>query len=124
MAGATCLARRGGLREGAAAAAAPGWVTAAAAGGACLYPAYRTQIKPALFATAPAVGFAFERKEHLAIAALILSWAGLCLHWFNGRADPGEIHLGRAAFLAFAWAAGLAPTAAGLGTIVAITRTF
>jgi hypothetical protein len=118
------LLRRPRRRALGAAAAATALVTAAAACGACLYPAYRTDIKPALFAVAPAIGYAFERKEHLAVAAVILSWAGLCLHWFNGRADPGQIHLGRAAFLAFVWATCLAATAAVLGTIVAITRTF
>src|SRR5262249_32749606 len=49
-------------------------VTLAASLGALLYPAYRGSIKPLLFATAPAAGALFERKEHLGVAALVLAW--------------------------------------------------
>ena len=107
-----------------AATAATAVVTAAALCGACLYPAYRAQIKPALFVAAPTIGYAFERKEHLAIGAVILAWAGLSLHWFSGRGDSRQIHLARAAFLAFVWATCLAAMTAVLGTMVATTRTF
>ena len=118
------LLRKPRRRALGAAIAATALVTFAAVCGACLYPAYRTTIKPALFAASPAVARLFERKEHLAIASLVLSWSGLLLHRFCGRADAEERHLSRAAFLSFAWAAVLALAAAVMGTIVAVTRTF
>ena len=107
-----------------AAIAAIALVTAAAICGACFYPDYRTTIKPPLLASAPGIGSLFERKEHLAIASVALSWAGLFLHWFGSRLNQEEMYLKRAAFLSFAWAAGLAATASVLGTVVAVARTF
>jgi len=118
------LLRRPRRRALRAAIAATALVTLAAACGACLYPAYRATIKPALFAGAPVVASLFERKEHLGIASVVLSWSGLLLHGFSGGADAEERHLSRAAFLSFAWAAALALAVAVMGTIVAVTRTF
>ena len=52
--------------------AASGTLLASGAGalGAALYPRYREIIKPVLFAESPHIGWAFERKEHLAIGAI------------------------------------------------------
>ena len=99
-------------------------VTMAGLCGAILYPGYREVVKPALLAHAPHVGAAFERKEHLAVAAVILAWAGLAAHWAACRDRFTLARLERAAFVAYWGAAMLATTAATLGVIVAASATF
>jgi hypothetical protein len=116
------LLRRPRRRALTAATVATVLVTVTAIAGAAVYPAYRLQIKPALFATAPLVGLVFERKEHLGVAALVLAWSGLILHALNSRSALSDRHLHRAAFLAYAWAAAFALTAAVLGVVVAVHR--
>jgi len=73
------LLRRPERRVFGAALASTALVTVAALLGALIYPSYRETVKPAIFAAAPAVGFLFERKEHLGIAALALAWCGLSM---------------------------------------------
>jgi hypothetical protein len=94
--------------------------------GFLLYPDYRRAIKPVLFEESPRIGWAFERKEHLAIAAIALAWAGLGAHWSEPRAHDAASRatLRRAAWLAYAAAAALATAAAILGVLVATHRTF
>jgi hypothetical protein len=92
--------------------------------GALLYPDYRERLKPTIFARSPAVGDAFERKEHLAVAAVVLAWAGLVAHWAACRDGFTEARLDRAAFVAYAGAATLATIAACLGILVATHLTF
>ena len=90
-----------------------------------LYPEYRVMIKPALFAEAPGIGWAFERKEHLAIAAIVLAWAGLGAHWAEPRANERtRAALRRTARVAYAGAAAMALTAATLGVLVAVHHGF
>src|SRR5450432_3627328 len=68
-----------------AAALATGLVTLTGLLGVCLYPPYRSLVKPAIFAASPVVGNAFERKEHLAMAVVVLAWVGLTAHFAQCR---------------------------------------
>ena len=45
--------------------------------GALLYPSYRVLVKRSLFLDDPRLGWAFERKEHLAFAAASFALLGL-----------------------------------------------
>jgi hypothetical protein len=108
--------------------------TVAAVMGAVMYPSYRTQIKPVLFAEAPSIGWAFERKEHLATAAVLLAWVGLAAHFAARRTaatrgqpdspadDPPR--LARIAHGAYVAAAICALVTASLGIAVACQRSF
>ena len=107
-----------------AAALATGLVTLTGVLGVCLYPSYRSLLKPAIFAASPAVGNAFERKEHLAMAVVALAWVGLFTHWAQCRERALAPRLGRIAFVAYAGAAALATASAGLGLVVAVHRAF
>ncbi len=104
--------------------AATALVTVAAALGALLYPSYRAGVKPLLFATTPAVGALFERKEHLGAAALVLAWIGLLALTLARRRDDAATGLGRLAFVAYSGAAFVAVIAAGAGLIVGAHRSF
>jgi hypothetical protein len=107
-------------------AASTALVTVTAAMGAAMYPDYRTQIKPALFAEAPSYGWAFERKEHIATAAVILAWTGLLAHLaaqWRDAAQGGE-RVARLAHGAYVAAAVSALVAASLGVAVACERSF
>jgi hypothetical protein len=120
------LLRRNGKRAMFAVVAATVLVTMAGVMGAVMYPDYRTQIKPALFAEAPAFGWAFERKEHLATAAVLLAWAGLAAHYAahsrDGRSEAKRF--ARLAHGAYVAAAVSAILAASLGVAVACQRSF
>lgn len=117
------LLRRARRRALLSAATATGLVTATAAFGLLLYPPYRAEVKPLLFASVPSVGLAFERKEHLAVGAVVFAWVGLVAHFADSRrAAPGRAPT--AAFVAYAAAALLALAAALLGTAVAVHATF
>jgi alpha-beta hydrolase superfamily lysophospholipase len=99
-------------------------VTLTASLGALFYPAYRSGVKPQLFASAPAVGALFERKEHLGIAALVLAWIGLAVLAVARRRDAAALDLGRVAFVAYTGAAFVALIAAGAGLIVGAHQSF
>ena len=118
------LLRRPRRRAYGAATAATGLVTLTAALGAIVYPAYRSAVKPLIYAASPVVGDLFERKEHLGIAALVLAWVGLALHLLAHRDGPADEELARLAFAVYVGAAVLAALAAGLGLIVGVYRTF
>ncbi|MDB4941483.1 MAG: hypothetical protein JWP97_1017 [Labilithrix sp.] len=102
-----------------------GFVTVAAGLGALLYGAYRARLRQGIFQHAPEVGLVFERKEHLAFAALIFAWTGCAAYVASLRA-VGTLHdtLRVAAFRAFCAAAALAVVTAVLGTVVATYRSF
>jgi hypothetical protein len=55
-------------------------VTLAGALGVWVYPAYRRLVKPLIFRDFEALGWWFERKEHLAVGALAFAWIGCILH--------------------------------------------
>jgi hypothetical protein len=107
-----------------AAALATGLVTVTGVLGVCLYPSYRVLLKPGIFASSPVVGNAFERKEHLAMAVVMLAWIGFLAHWAQCRDVRLASRLSRIAFVAYAGAAVLATASAGLGLAVAVYRTF
>jgi hypothetical protein len=94
--------------------------------GASLYPAYRERLRQPIFAHAPAMGYLFERKEHLAFGAILLAWAGAVAYAAAFRyADVGvRDALRRAAHWAFVASALLSVVTALLGTVVASYRTF
>ena len=117
------LLRKPRRRAVGAAASAAALVTASAALGAAMYPAYRLQLKPSILAGSPLLGMMFERKEHLGVGAVVLAWTGLVLH-LRAREDDGDRPLSRAAFVAFVGAAGFATLAALMGVMVAAFKTF
>ena len=113
-------------RHGLAIALACGLVSAAALAGALVYPFYRETVRPLLFATAPAVGWWFERKEHLAFGAAAFAWAGVLAGIAARRAqdDPTRVRLARASHRAFVIAAALTFVTASLGTWIASVKSF
>jgi len=106
-----------------AAAAASALVTVCGCLGALSYPSYRVAVKPGLFAASAWLGMAFERKEHLGVAVVVLSWVGLVAHWAAVR-ERGTNDLWRVAVIAYTSAAVLAILSASLGTAVAVHGTF
>jgi hypothetical protein len=119
------LLRTSGRRAHLAVGLGTGIATLAAAVGVALYPAYREQLKPSIFADAPGLGFAFERKEHLAFGAVALAWAGASAYVAALAAGVvARPPLRRASHACFVMAAVLAVATAALGTCVAAYRTF
>ena len=119
------LLRRPGRRAGLAASLSTGLVTLTCVLGATIYPSCRRLLKQALYQTTPAIGWWFERKEHLAVGVLTFAWVGLLAH----LAAPGFAPEQRPRVAALAWrayvlAAGLAAVVATVGTIVSVTTTF
>jgi hypothetical protein len=52
-------------------------ITLTGALGVLLEATYRSRIRQRLFVESPALGWLFERKEHLAFGAILLAWAAL-----------------------------------------------
>ena len=74
---------------------------------------------------APAIGYLFERKEHLAFGAVVLAWAGCAAYFAAPRATPEvQMTLRTIAFRAFVGSAALALVVAAAGTIVAVYKSF
>jgi hypothetical protein len=86
-------------------------------GGLFLYPDYRKAVRRALFTEHPSLGWAFERKEHLAVAVVLLAIAGALLQTGRGEVSDGRLRV--AAQRAFAAAALLAWVVVALGVAVA-----
>jgi hypothetical protein len=104
---------------------ATAFVTANGAMGAWLYGPYRDRLKQRIFIDARDVGLLFERKEHLAFGAILLTWAGATAYFVAVDARDGlREPLRTFAFRAFAVAVTLATLTAVLGTVVASYRTF
>lgn len=101
-------------------------LTVTGIGGAYLYPPYRSILKQKLFVHAPQIGWMFERKEHLAVGALCLAWAGLIAHLLWNRQQPSAVRSGlaRAAHLSFLGAAILSTLVGIIGVVVAVKTTF
>lgn len=70
--------RSGRRRAFAVGAVAVASITLAGALGLLLDDAYRSRLRQRLFVEAPALGWLFERKQHLAFGAILLGWSGLC----------------------------------------------
>lgn len=100
-------------------------VTFAGALGVAIYGGYREKLRQPIFKQAAWVGYAFERKEHLAFGVVMLSWAG-ALAYLAASFTHGETRasLRRAAHWSFVIAAVVAVVTATLGTIVAAYKTF
>jgi hypothetical protein len=100
-------------------------VTAVGGMGVAIYGDYRDKLRQSIFQHAPAMGYLFERKEHLAFGAILLAWAGAVAYVAAARleGDPRE-HLRKAAHWSFVAAATLAVVTAALGTVVAAYKTF
>jgi hypothetical protein len=93
--------------------------------GMWVYGPYRDRIKQSIFIDARWVGLLFERKEHLAFAAILLSWAGAATYTLAPNAnEPTRDALRTLAFRAYVAAAVLATAVALLGTVVASFRSF
>lgn len=119
------LLRKPNRRAHLSVALATGLVTAVGAAGAYLYGEYRDRLKQGIFLKAPSIGWLFERKEHLAFAAIVLAWAG-AIAYFGAPSvsDSARPKLRMLAHRAFLGAAVLGVIVAALGTIVASYRTF
>ena len=102
-----------------------GLVTVAAALGLSFYDAYREKLRQPIFASAPAIGYLFERKEHLAFGVVAFAWIGAIAYTAAIPADAALRELlRRVAHRAFVISAALAVVAAVLGTAVAAYKTF
>jgi hypothetical protein len=116
--------RRGGRRAPWAVGSAVALPVLAVGLGAALYPAYRRRVRGELFREDLALGWLFERKEHLAFGVVVLA-AGAAVAYALAR--PGGTYEARARSLArtlFAAAALLAAVVAAIGTYLAAVRTF
>ncbi len=112
-----------GRRAPASVIASSALVTAAGAAGAWLYGPYRERVRQPLFAEAPRIGWLFERKEHLALGAVLLAWCGALAHLAPAPGDPGRGALLEAmARRAFRASFLFALLAALFGTVVAAQR--
>jgi hypothetical protein len=119
------LLRRAGRRAHWAVGFAVGLVTVAAAMGLSFYDAYRERLRQPIFASAPAIGYLFERKEHLAFGVVAFTWIGAITYAAAISADATlRDPLRRVAHRAFVISATLAVIAATLGTAVAAYKTF
>lgn len=94
--------------------------TIAGALGTFIYADYSRILRRVMYTASPRHGLLFERKEHLAVAAVALAWAGCLLH-LSARDNPVRA---RAAHIAFVAAAALTIVVATLGTIIAAFRSF
>ena len=94
--------------------------------GAIIYPSYRNRIKQHLFIEAPRLGWMFERKEHLAVAAVAFALVGCVSHLALPLVPTGgpEQSLARLAHWAFIVAFAFALCAAVLGVSVASYKSF
>ncbi len=100
-------------------------VLATATLGANIYPEYRQRIKQRIFIEAPSLGWMFERKEHLAVAAVCFTIVGCILHLFSGSFPEGiRPHAARTAHIAFAFAFVFALVVACIGVAVASFKSF
>ena len=102
---------------------ATGVVVLTALLGAWIYPSYRDRIKQHLFIEAPKLGWMFERKEHMAVAAVAFALVGCVSHLAVPLVEQ-EASLARLAHWAFILAFGFALVAALLGVAVASYKTF
>jgi len=104
---------------------AVGTVTLVGGLGVAMYGDYRDRLRQPIFQHAPAIGYLFERKEHLAFGAILLAWAGGMAYIGAARLEgnPQE-RLRKAAHWAFVAAAALAVATAALGTVIAAYKTF
>ncbi|MFO0678131.1 MAG: hypothetical protein U0169_16470 [Polyangiaceae bacterium] len=99
-------------------------VTAVALAGGWLYVRYRALVRTDLFRSAPGVGWLFERKEHLALGAVLFAWTGAAAYLAARRRADERAAWRRVARGSFAVATLLAACVAAFGTWVTATRSF
>jgi len=99
-------------------------VTIVSAMGVWLYPMYCDQLKQGIFQKAPSIGLLFERKEHLAFAAVAFAWVGALAFIAAWRTEGTDRTFRVLSHRAYVAAAGIAILAAALGTTVATYRTW
>ena len=99
-------------------------VLVASALGATIYPDYRLRLKQSIFIASPTLGWCFERKEHLAVGALVFALVGCIAHLAAPSADGLRDLVDRTAHRAYVVAFTCALIAATLGVAVASTSTF
>lgn len=94
--------------------------------GAYLYPDYRIRLKQQIFVHTPALGWCFERKEHLAVGALAFAIIGCIAHWSTQRIGDDALRttVARGAHRAYVVAFALSFGVAIFGVAVAVTSTF
>lgn len=93
--------------------------------GAFIYTDYSRTLRRAIYVASTRHGLLFERKEHLAFAAIALAWAGCALHLTATREqDPSALPRARAAHLAFVASAALTTLVSAFGTVIASFRSF
>jgi hypothetical protein len=119
------LLRRTGRRAHLAVGISLALVTTAAAIGLAMYDGYREKLRRPIFASSVAMGYLFERKEHLAFGVLAFAWIGAIAYAAAILADA-ELRelLRRVAYRGFVISAVLAVITAVLGTVVASYQTF
>lgn len=100
------------------------FATAAGGLGAFIYADYSRTLRRAMYVASPRYGLLFERKEHLAFAAIALAWAGCALHLTAHDDDPAAATRARAAHYAFVAAFALTALVAAMGTVIASFRSF
>jgi hypothetical protein len=99
---------------------------ATAALGALIYPEYRARLKQPIFVEARALGWVFERKEHLAVGAVSFALIG-CIAHLGAAAFEGEgtrLLTARLAHRAFVVAFVLSAIVASFGVAVASFKSF
>ncbi len=101
-------------------------VTLPALSALVIYPVYRAAVKQALFVRSPMLGWMFERKEHLALGAVALAWAGLALHAASLRAldSTARARLARPAHVCFVLSAAFTAIVSALGSWISAVAPF
>jgi hypothetical protein len=101
-----------------------GLVTVVSILGVLLYPSYTDLLKQRIFQTGPRFGWMFERKEHLAFAAVMFAWAGAAAYVAAWKTEGTDRTFRTLAHRAYVVAAGIAIAVAALGTAVSTFKTF
>ena len=101
-----------------------GLVTVVAGLGVWLYSFYTEQLKRSIFQTGPRFGWMFERKEHLAFAAVMFAWLGAAAYIAAWKTEGTDRTFRILAHRAYVIAAGIAIAVACLGTAVGSYKTF
>jgi hypothetical protein len=105
---------------------ATGLVVLTASLGAYVYPHYRSDLKQRIFLESPAIGWSFERKEHLAVGAVAFALAGCVAHWSARRFgdEAARRTIARLAHRSFVLAFAFALVVAVIGVAVASYKSF
>ncbi len=94
--------------------------------GAYVYPEYRHRLKQRIFIESSSVGWLFERKEHLAVAAIAFALVGLVAHLSVDTFATEEMRrtIARLAHRAFVVSFALTLIVAVIGVAVASFKSF